>query len=105
VALQRLQGLLTAISPALERALDLRRKSPLIVLGFWQTPAAIRAAGAYRIETLLRQSNVRNAAAVTESLLDAANCQLTQTPGQASTAAIVAKLATDVLTLNGGSTL
>jgi hypothetical protein len=43
-----LQALFTGISPALERAADLNRKGPLMVLACWQTPAAIRHAGTKR---------------------------------------------------------
>ncbi|WP_162908289.1 hypothetical protein [Allorhizocola rhizosphaerae] len=59
VASKRLQGLLTAISPAVERAVDWRRKGPLLMLGYWQTPQAIRNAGAERIEAVLRHARIR----------------------------------------------
>jgi transposase len=68
----RLQELLTGISPALERAVDLNRKGPMMVLACWQTPAAIRHAGADRITALLRRGHVKNAVQVAEAMVAAA---------------------------------
>jgi transposase len=45
----RLRGLLTGIHPGLERVTDPARKSSLILLGHYVTPAEIRRAGAARI--------------------------------------------------------
>ena len=44
--INRLRGLLTRIFPALERALDLTRTGPLVLLAGYQTPAALRAISA-----------------------------------------------------------
>ncbi|WP_162907575.1 hypothetical protein [Allorhizocola rhizosphaerae] len=44
-AIQRLRYLLRGISPALEQAMDVRRLGSLTILGFWQSPAAIRTGG------------------------------------------------------------
>lgn len=98
-ALFRLRELLTAISPALERATDLTRQGPIMVLACWQTPAAIRAAGAHRIETLLRRGRIRNAAEVAEHMLAAARSQTVVLPGQQAAAGVVAQLAADILAL------
>jgi transposase len=75
-AVLRLRHLLTAISPALERAIDVRCKGSLTVLGFWQAPAAIRSDGAGSIELLLRQALIPEAAELAETVVAAANCQM-----------------------------
>lgn len=81
-ALFRLQELMTLISPALERAVDLNRKGPMMVLACWQTPAAIRHASVNRIEALLRRGFVRNAAEVATAMVAAAHQQTISLPGQ-----------------------
>ncbi|MCW2640453.1 MAG: mobile element protein [Dactylosporangium sp.] len=50
----RLQDLLGMVSPAVERVLDCTKKGPVRLLAKWQTPAAIRRAGAVRIAQELR---------------------------------------------------
>jgi transposase len=99
-AIQRLRQLLTGISPALERAMDVRCKGPLTILGFWQTPAAIRAAGAGSIELLLRRALIPKAAHLADAVVAAANCQFVEVPAQASAATLVGELAADVLTFD-----
>jgi len=51
----RLRDLLTGIFPALERAFDYSTRSALVLLTGFQTPAAIREAGAEGLSTFLRQ--------------------------------------------------
>jgi transposase len=96
----RLQQFLLAISPALEAAVELTRKGPLLALTYWQTPAAITAAGADRIEALLRRCRIRNATAVADALVAAAAEQTVTLPGQRATAAVVRQLAGDILALD-----
>ena len=48
-AANRLHDRLLAISPALERALDLRNGGPLVLLTGFQTPAALREAGVEQV--------------------------------------------------------
>jgi len=98
--LYRLQALLTGISPALEGSVDLNRKGPLMVLACWQTPAAIRHAGAHRIEALLRRGFVRNAAEVADAMVTAAHQQTVTLPGERAAALLVGQLASDILTLD-----
>jgi transposase IS116/IS110/IS902 family protein len=98
-ALFPLQELMTAISPALERAADLNRKGPMMVLACWQTPAAIRHAGVGRIEALLRRGFVRNAAELAAAMVAAAHQQTVTLPGQRAAAHVVAELATQILAI------
>jgi hypothetical protein len=95
----RLQELLTGISPALERAVDLNRKAPMMVLACWQTPAAIRHAGVDRITTLLRRGHVKNAIQVAEAMDTAARQQTVNLPGQRAAAVVVGQMATEILAL------
>ncbi|WP_233599686.1 IS110 family transposase [Micromonospora sp. M71_S20] len=95
----RLQELLTGISPALERAVDLNRKGPMMVLACWQTPAAIRHAGVDRITALLRRGHVKNAAQVAEAMVAAARQQTVTLPGQRAAAVVVGQMATEILAL------
>lgn len=60
-AVDRLRGHLTGIFPGLERELDLGNVGPLVLLTGYQTPAAIRRAGARRLATWLRNRKVRGA--------------------------------------------
>ena len=50
----RLREALLSLFPALERALDLNGKGPLILLTHYQTPAHLRRAGHKRLATYLR---------------------------------------------------
>ncbi|MFV2103174.1 IS110 family transposase [Micromonospora sp. LOL_024] len=95
----RLQELLTGISPALERAVDLNRKGPMMVLACWQTPAAIRHAGVDRITALLRRGHVRNATEVADAMVAAARQQAVTTPGHRSAAVVVGQMATEILAI------
>ncbi|WP_239098741.1 hypothetical protein [Micromonospora qiuiae] len=85
-----MQELLTGISPALERTVDLNPRGSTMVLACWQTPAAIRHAGVDRITALLRRGHVKNAIQVAEAMAAAARQQTVTLPGQraASTANI-----------------
>ena len=51
----RLREALLSLFPALERALDLNGKGPLILLTHYQTPAQLRRAGHKRVATLPRK--------------------------------------------------
>ncbi len=52
--INRLRAQLLQIFPALERVLELTNRGPVRLLAGYQTPAAIRRAGASRIETWLK---------------------------------------------------
>jgi transposase len=99
--INRLRAQLLEIFPALERAFDYSRsKAALVLLTGYQTPAAIRRAGAARIEAWLRTRKVRNAAVVAHAAVQAAQAQHTVVPGQALAAGMVAQLATEVMALD-----
>lgn len=70
--INRLRAQLLEIFPALERALDMTNKGPVVLLTGYQTPAAIRRAGVKRIETWLKNRKVRNAARLAATVLEAA---------------------------------
>ncbi|WP_181647246.1 IS110 family transposase [Streptomyces sp. WAC00263] len=96
----RLRGTLTAIFPALERALELTNAGPLVLLTGYQAPAAIRRAGANRLESWLRNRKVRGAAALARSAFEAAERQHTAVVGEKAIAQMVHTLAREVMTLN-----
>ncbi|MFE7213291.1 IS110 family transposase, partial [Streptomyces sp. NPDC057611] len=98
--INRLRAQLLELFPALERALDLTNKGPVILLTGYQTPAAIRRAGAKRIETWLRNRKVRNAAALAKAALEAAQAQHTALPGETRAAGMAVRLAKAVMVLN-----
>ncbi|MFE9328849.1 IS110 family transposase [Nocardia sp. NPDC052278] len=96
--INRLGAQLLKIFPAPERSLDLATKGPIMLLSGYQVPAAIRRAGAERIETWLRNSKVRNAAARANRAA-AAESQHTTLPGE-KLAAAMARLAKAVIALD-----
>ncbi|MFJ1536565.1 IS110 family transposase [Streptomyces mirabilis] len=98
--INRLRGTLTAIFPALERALELTNAGPLVLLTGYQAPAAIRRAGANRLESWLRNRKVRGAAALARSAFEAAERQHTAVVGEKAIAQMVHTLAREVMTLN-----
>lgn len=100
-AVNRLRGLLTGIFPALERALpDLTQTGPLILLAGYQTPAAIRAAGAAGLQAWLAARKVRNPGKLAALAASAAARQHTALPGEQLTASLIATLAGEVMALN-----
>jgi hypothetical protein len=60
----------------------------------------LRRAGADRVEVWLRKRKARNASAVATTAIAAANAQQTAVPGQQLAAAVVARLAKEVMTLD-----
>lgn len=99
--INRLRAQLLEIFPALERAFDYSTsKAALILLTGYQTPAAIRAAGAAGIQAWLREHKVRNAAAVAAAAVQAARAQHTAVPGERQGAAMAAMLAGEVIRLD-----
>lgn len=100
-ALNRLRAQLLEYFPALERAFDYgQHKAALILLTGYQTPEALRRAGAARLVAWLRKRKARTADAVAAAALDAAHAQHTVLPGQDLAAAMVARLAQEVITLD-----
>lgn len=100
--INRIRALLSEFFPALERALDLSNaKGTLILLTGYQTPGGIRRIGRSRLETWLRKHGVYNPAKVAKVALEAARAQHVQVPGHdaaASTIAVLARQALDILT-------
>jgi transposase len=100
-AINRLRAQLLEYFPALERAFDYSNsKAALILLTGYQTPDGLRRAGADRVEAWLRKRKARNASAVARTAIAAANAQRTTVPGQQLAAALVARLAKEVMTLD-----
>ncbi|WP_446447152.1 IS110 family transposase [Streptomyces gardneri] len=98
--INRLRAQLLEICPALERALELTNKGPVVLLTGYQTPAAIRRTGAKRIETWLRNRKVYGAATLAKAVVEAAEAQHTALPGEKLAAAMVARLAKGVIALD-----
>lgn len=98
--INRLRAQLLEIFPALERALDLTNKGPVMLLTGYQTPAAIRRTGAKRIETWLKNRKVKGAAALARTAVEAAQAQHTALPGEQLAAAMVVRLAKGVMALD-----
>lgn len=98
--INRLRAQLLEICPALERSLELANKGPAVLLTGYQTPAAIRRAGAKRIETWLRNRKVYGAAALAKAVVEAAEAQHTALPGEKLAATMVVRLAKGVIALD-----
>src|SRR5215203_5676825 len=94
----RLREALVSLFPALERALDVNGKGPLILLTHYQSPTQLRA-GHKRIATYLRNRGVKGSNNVAHKALGAARSQNVTLPAQEVGATIVAELAEDVLGL------
>ena len=99
-AVNRLRGTLLSMFPALERALDVTNVGPLKLLTEYQTPAAIRRAGVTRLTKWLANRKVRNARALAEAAVEAAQRQHTAVPGEKTIARLVHTLAEGVMALN-----
>jgi transposase len=100
-AINRLRAQLLEYFPALERAFEYSHsKAALILLTGYQTPDGLRRVGAARLEAWLRKRKARNAAAVAAAAIEAANAQHTMVPGQQIAAAMVARLAKEVMALD-----
>jgi transposase len=96
----RLRDQLLAVCPALERALDVTNKGPLVLLTGFQLPAHIRQTGVTELETWLRARKVKGARALAAKAVQAASSQITTLPGEQMAALLVAQLAEGVITLN-----
>jgi transposase len=96
----RLRTHLTGIFPGLERVLNLRKRTSLVLVARWQTPHAVRSAGEKVIAAQLIGHRARTADAIAARVVAAAKAQTVAVPGQDVTARIVAELARQVLTLD-----
>jgi transposase len=100
-AINRLRAQLLEYFPALERAFDYSKsRAALILLTGYQTPDGLRRAGGARVAAFLRNHKARNADTVAATAIDAANAQHTLVPGQHLAAAMVARLAKEVMALD-----
>ena len=100
-AINRSRAQLLEYFPALERAFDYsNNKAALILLTGYQTPDALRRAGAARLVAWLRKRKARTADTVAARAVEAAQAQHTVVPGQDLAAAMVARLAGEVMTLD-----
>jgi transposase len=98
--INRLRAQLLEIFPALERALTLTNKGPLVLLTGYQTSAAIRRAGVARLESWLRKQGVRDAAALAQTAVEAARTQSIVLPGERLAAQMVTRPAKGVIALD-----
>lgn len=99
--LNRLRELLLAVSPALERALDVRRQGALLLLRRWQTPAQLRRLGERRLRAALAREGAYRPERLAARALAAARSQTLVLPGEAARARRIAVLAAELLTLRG----
>jgi Transposase len=99
-SINRLRGLLVGIFPALERVLDFTNQGPLILIGGFQTPTAIRRLGQARLARWLEKRRVRGAARLAAAAAQAAGRQTMEISGEAAAASIIARLAQTILELD-----
>ena len=98
-AITRLRETLVTLSPALERTLDLNRRSALTLVAHYQTPAKIRRIGRKRLSAYLKKRHDQGADALARKALTAAESQSATLPAESVAAQIVAELAEEVLSL------
>ncbi|MEW5654914.1 IS110 family transposase [Streptomyces cinereoruber] len=98
--INRLRAQLLKFFPALERALDLTKKGPVVLLTAYQAPAAIRRMGVRRLETWLRNRKVSGAGALAARAVEAAQAQMTALRGEELGAELVGRLARSVAAHN-----
>jgi transposase len=96
----RLRGLLTGLFPGLERALDVTNRGPLVLLGGYQTPAALRRLGREGLQAWLTARKVRGAEALAGMAWEAAQNQHSAVAGEQAKAQMVRALAEEVMALN-----
>jgi transposase len=98
----RLRDLLTRVFPALERALDYSTRAPLILLTGYCTPAAIRQAGTQGLSEHLHAHRAHRASvpSIVTKALAAAQAQTVALPGESTTAALITRLARQLLDLD-----
>jgi len=99
-SINRLRGLLVGIFPALERVLDFTNQGPLILIGGFQTPTAIRRLGQARLARWLEKRRVRGAARLAAAAAEAAGRQTVEISGEAAAASVIARLAQTILELD-----
>lgn len=99
--INRMRAQMLGYFPALERAFDYSTsKASLVLLAGYQTPAALRRAGRSRLAVWLKNRKVRNYRLVAATAVEAAEAQHTAVPGEKLAAAMVARLAREVMALD-----
>ncbi|MTD56496.1 IS110 family transposase [Amycolatopsis sp. RM579] len=98
----RLREMLTGIFPALERAFDYSTRSALILVTGFQTPQAIRDAGKSGVDTYLPEHGAwaKGIPRMAADALATAGAQTLRLPGEQTTAALIARLAQQLLDLD-----
>lgn len=98
----RIRELLASIFPSLERAFDFSTRSALILLTGFQTPDGVRAAGADGVRSYLldHQAHTRSIPSIVDKTLAAAGEQTLALPAESITAALIARLARQLLDLD-----
>jgi transposase len=96
----RLRAAMLEYFPALEASFDFsQRKGAVILLTRYQTPERIRRAGQGRVEAWLRKQGCHRPDKIAETAVEAAGRQTTTVVGQTAAAALVARIAEDILSL------
>ncbi|MGW0681724.1 IS110 family transposase [Streptomyces sp. NPDC002767] len=100
-AINRMRAQMLEYFPALERAFDYKTsKASLVLLTGYQTPAALRRIGKSRLAAWLKNRKVRNSQLVAATAIEAAEAQYTTVAGEKLAAAVVARLAREVMALD-----
>jgi len=100
-AINRLRAQMLEYFPARERAFDYKTsKAALVLLPQCQTPAVLRRIGKNRLATWLKNRKVRTFRLVAATAVEAAEAQHTAVAGEKLAAAMVAKLAREVMALD-----
>ncbi|MFG2260203.1 IS110 family RNA-guided transposase [Streptomyces mirabilis] len=100
-AINRMRAQMLEYFPALERAFDYKTsKASLVLLTGYQTPAALRRIGKSRLAAWLKNRKVRNSQLVAATAIEAAEAQYTAVAGEKLAAAVVARLAREVMALD-----
>lgn len=96
--INRCRDALTAISPALERAVGSRLGHAGVrdALAKWATPTALRAAGRTRIRTRIAKRSPRLAGKTTEEIWVALDAQSVTLPGEDAWGRVIADLCSDL---------
>ncbi|WP_243719797.1 IS110 family transposase [Actinomadura sp. KC06] len=99
--INRLRDQLLGYFAALERAFDYSKsKAALMLLTGYRTPTSLRQIGQARLETWLRARKLRNSARVARAAIEAAQAQRTTVTGEKTAAAVVERLAKEVIALD-----
>ena len=100
--INRLRALLGSIFPALEAAFDYSNRTPLILVAGLCTPGEIRAAGIEGVATYLTENKAWSAAIAktAATAVALADEQALALPGEAGTAALIKRLAGELLDLD-----